>query len=219
MLEAAGTSRYLLKDSYINATALTITSFAFHSHGRYPEWVDKLFGEEAVFWNTASQGYDKVAGLTKHIPIARENYQNFAKQHAMPPLPAKIECSIELLGFARIGSVPPFLGMEDRKKHPSAGVASLYGMQGSLKDKPWPCFYRAVYANNRVEDSDKSFWTVVFFCYAPEDSELCLEYRAVSAIEPEVRFRLNLHLPTTTWDALFSTLKHEVTHEKVPGYL
>lgn len=153
----------------IDPLGMSITSLCFASRSRPPDWVDRLLGSRAVFWNTSidkSNEEYRAPGALLEIPSAMARFRS---QFQLPFDAEWPECWIEMLGFARIKpNAPPFRGRFDRNKQPSIGEAILeqkseVAGRGGGK---WRCFYRAMYENWRQMDhlGARGLWATMFYC-------------------------------------------------------
>lgn len=114
-------SHYHLRQFSVNSTAISITSFAYSPSKKPPEWVEKVLGPQAVFWQVKGE-YFALPGGEAAVAGARDRW----RRHMVLPDDALLpSCSVEMIGYARLGPHAPFRGKEDRKTEPSAGMMHL----------------------------------------------------------------------------------------------
>lgn len=116
-LSVRAISHHHLRQFSVNTTAITVTAFAYSPSQRPPEWVDKTLGSQAVFWRI-DKPYFSIPGGIQSVRNARARWRNHMQLPDYAALPA---CSVEMIGFARLGPHAPFRGKEDRMSNPSAG--------------------------------------------------------------------------------------------------
>ena len=225
----AGASPHLLRDFVINANSISITSFAFNPSEKTSSWVDRIFGSKAVYWNEpfVHNGNVSIMGgnsNTRDIPKAAERF----RQHA-GEFPLSYEwpqCSIEMLGIARLGIQSPFLIAEKFSKL-SFGKATLT-FEGS-KDT-WTCRYRGIYERWAELETKvvPGYRSVIFFCPAPVSSQStnpCEAYSElynlagaqISAADRDVKIHLEMGLSQNNWGVDLKT--YAVGEEGAAGLL
>lgn len=122
-----------------------------------------------------------------------EPLETFRSQFQLPVHAQRPVCSVELLGFVRLGP-PPFPGKYRYKL--ITGEASLKVENSTV---PWFCFYRATFESWRT--SPTLALSVVYFCPVPQNID-CNQLQ-----EMDITLRAVGHLSMTThnrtWDADF----------------
>ena len=145
------------------------------------EWIDKIFGSQAYIGS-------RTPNMTVPLETFRSQFQ--LPLHAQQPL-----CSIELLGFVRLGTAAPFLG--NLRQTLIAGEAPLRIENSTV---PWSCFYRPAFESWR---RSPSLAIIVFFCPVPEIID-CSQLQEMDTSHKVVG-HLSMTTHNTTWDANIET--------------
>ena len=124
----------------VNHNSLTVTSVMFKpTHATASEWVDRIFGSKAVY-NRTRLSLD-------------DSYLSFQKNFHLPAHAIHSKCSIELLGFAKLGVSEPFMTSSQGLNIGNASVVLAH------RAVHWHCFYRGVREDWRLHDN---YWPVLF---------------------------------------------------------
>ena len=171
----------------------------------------KISGTKLVYWkehDTVTVSYNAITSDQAALASARSRY---VKKSRLPPFPVGQTCSIELLGYVRMGRNAPFRLLIDRFNRPPTGTATLQ-MQINGKDEPpsdpWQCYYRAVYSNRRVSEDTDSFWPVLIYCPASIISQKCKSFEQQYIDNRYVSYQLLMKLRRgVQWRAAFDTYR------------
>lgn len=207
-----GQTAYQLLEFTTNASTLSITGFSFSNDAGVPEWIERAFGRRAMFWNKTTAPAH-AGGIQRAISNYRRGSDVFidVDQSNGDAAARGAGCSIEILGFVRIGSAKPFRGAADRESAPSVGKASLHSSDWQLA--AWPCYYRGLYTNWPRVDTNDTFWAVLFFCPAPAPNH-CVQFKslytqndaAAGGVEiKNVKLELRMFLTELTWKVTMHT--------------
>ena len=228
-------ANYQLKSISVNSSSISITSFAFIPSNDAPEWVDALFGVDAVYWNVSYdlynlgkrrmkgneslsysmsiEGYENFPGRMEDIPGAKAKFSGHSH---IPKLPQQSACSIVMLGFVRLGSEWPFIPIKGRFSGPIVGTATLTPASHERRQS-WKCVYRVIYGNKRLADDTDSFWTAMFYCPASLDrgdedisthGSVCESFPVAYENHTIVSYSLTMQVSSQThWHATLDTHK------------
>lgn len=155
-----------IEDFYVNSNALSITSLQFNPTRKTSDWLQHIFGSLSVNFDTSSER--PASSLQVNNVELAKSQERFYNNLAIPSEAAWPMCSIEILGYGRIGLQSPFLSTF-RSKKPSGGFATLdilFKKGNSFEPLMFDCYYRAVYENWRIETSytEPNFWPVLIYC-------------------------------------------------------
>lgn len=169
-------SHHHLREFVINPDTISILSFSFEAKPRPPDWFHRILGKEAVFFRKISEYSDRHYGMN-HITRGKKNFQD-SMYFEVPEYAYWPECSIEMLGFVRIGSAEPFRGKgsHDREKL-AAGRATLTLVSGQFTGMSIMCMYRALYENWREDDYNSTFYTVPIYCPVEPGMNKCRRFQ------------------------------------------
>ena len=164
----------------LNENGLSIVSVRRNPFGtNSSDWIEKVFGSQAY-----------IGERTPNMTAPRETFRS---QFQLPLHAQRPVCSIELLGFVRLGP-PPFLG-----RFRGTLVSGEASLQIENSTVPWSCFYRANFESWRT--SPTLALSVVYFCPVPQNID-CNQLQ-----EMDISSRAVGHLSMTThnrtWDADF----------------
>ena len=142
--------------------------------------------------------------MTEPLATFRSQFQ--LPLHAQQPL-----CSIELLGFVRLGPAAPFQGKY--RQTLITGEASLHIENSTV---PWSCFYRPTFETWRKTPTLAI--SIVFFCPVPPNVD-CTQLQEMN-ISSRAAGHLSMTTHNTTWDAIFegaAIIAPPPSKEKVVG--
>ena len=160
--------------------SLTLTSFVFKAHNTNESlWVDRVFGSKAVH-------------NLKYLSLENST-ASFRNSFVLPKDALHPKCTLELLGFAKLGLHEPFTKLSTDGLN--IGNGSIVFAHPSTR---WPCFYRGVHENWRPHDS---YWPVLFYCPAP-NAAACSKIRHFPQ-DKKIVGRLTMSLKTDEWGANF----------------
>jgi hypothetical protein len=161
---------------FINSSALTIASVTYNPTYSKSSWINRLFGQEAIFHNRTYR--NRVANpLTPDEK--RERTKVFSDFFRLPPEAVLPPCSIEILAYALVDHDHP-ITHEDMYLSPSTGKATLHFFN-TIKlpktiDSSWTCYYRAMYefSPSPLILLNINHWPVFLYCPAPNYDQSCL---------------------------------------------
>jgi len=160
----------------VNASALTITGLQYNPSPVPSEWVERIFGGRAIFYQK-NLGPPRTALSRKELMLEEIEWrtQNVRKKWFLPEYAVWPLCSIELLGYARLEKSSPFTYKDRNGKAIPIGNATL---QIDSSGMDWNCFYRPLWENWRAESeaTNPNFWAVMFYCPAPNQEVSCDSY-------------------------------------------
>ena len=161
--------------------SLTLTSFMFKARNSNESlWVDRVFGSKAVH---------KLKDLSVINGTA-----SFRNSFVLPKDALHPKCSLELLGFAKLGLHEPFTQFNSDGLN--IGNGSIVLAHPSIQ---LPCFYRGIHENWRPHNS---YWPVLFYCPSPH-AAACSKIRHFPQ-DKKMLGRLTMSLKTTEWVANFT---------------
>ena len=156
----------LLSFNLSAVSQFTVSSVSYNpSHGA-SDWVDRMFGSKAVFYQKHLEHYDLGDRPLTDAEID-DRSEIFWKHFQLPAYALWPACSVDALGYvfeSEDGDFTP-----DLRNTPFVGKAMLKIGKRSLN---WRCFYRPVYENWREERrySGPNYWAVLLYCPAPNQS-------------------------------------------------
>lgn len=120
-----------------------------------------MFGQKAVHF------YDSNGHSTLHQPLSTEELLR-ATEIVQRSIPMKTTalwpfCSLELLGYARMGDEDPLTSSYRTRKTAPGGNANLFVRELNISST---CYYRTIYENWRSEQAytEPNFLGVIFYC-------------------------------------------------------
>ena len=168
-----------LAEYSVNRDGLTLTSFVFKSFSANgSEWVDRLFGSKAVHNRRNLSPENSTASFRSSFILPKE---------ALHP-----RCSLELLGFARVGLHNPFI-----QSNTGVGIGNATIILAHPPSQ-WSCFYRYAHEDWRTHDD---YWPVFFYCPAPNPAA-CNKLRHYPQ-DKKILGRFNMELEKTDWTGHF----------------
>jgi hypothetical protein len=206
---------------FLDVSRLSIASITYNPTHVHSQWVTRLFGNEAIFYNR-SEDIKSPKPVTTQEKVLRS--ENFHKKFRLPPEYSLPTCSIEMLGYAVVTEEPPlsfaysvndpsigkadltFLLNEDdflRMDQPSELRSRSSGTKEPLERENWQCLYRAMYDNTGILNNLKlrphHHWPVFIYCPAPNYDNSCinlvntyrLKLKKIMAKELQKKFRIN----------------------------
>lgn len=205
-----------VQDIQVYPDALTITSIQFNPNSHYSDWIQRIFGSQAIF----NQIHNNFSIAVSPDPISiqedQKRHDNVKEYFELPVATHWPKCSFESLGYAFLDAEEP-IKESTRKYKPSFGKASLQMLnlksKGSL-DHDFPCVYRALYENWRFSSqyTRPNHWVIVFYCPI-------MNTNACNKIEKHIQVKSKLHkhgidmemvmhLHQVTWKTSFVALLH-----------
>lgn len=170
---------------FLDPNTISITSITYNPSSHTSEWIRRMFGEEAIFYNRTSE-------LKSPKPLTAEEKKQrtkiFQDSFHMPSDMLLPSCSIEMLGYVVVNEESP-LSFDEMAYRPSIGFADLvfYDLEEDAfnenqvihtAQEKWRCVYRASYDNTAIITNLKlrphHYWPVFLYCPAPNHEVSCL---------------------------------------------
>lgn len=206
----------------VDPKGLSLTSFLYNPTATYSPWVQRHFGQKAVYHNRSS-GNSALQRDPLTLGEIRSRQELFRRAFTLPDDAVQPLCSIEMLGYGLLDVDFP---LKENVKHgqtPSVGKASL---DIDKINTTWPCVYRAVYENWRFETeyTKPNYWSLLFYCYPPQQSVSCDNLRMLvdsrrsltTRMKGSIEAKMTMHLRKIHWTQRFTAFLVLPTRD--PGF-
>lgn len=164
---------------------LTITAFNYIDSNIIPDWINRTFGNESVYYNKSV--WEGLKRRERVSEVELSEAKNSIKKKLNVTISSHL-CSIEILGFVVLGRAP--FDKNYRQIEPVMGMSILSSKLGS-----WDCYYRAMYENARLDShsSKVNAWATFFYC--PIYNQIsCNSLTNYSIMKSKLEFSVKIHI-------------------------